>query len=74
MKWRNKWQSGSHPFPGDKCDFQCHLIAQKRTAKRSAFRKTQNDVGDITDRQRDAASLLLRKTKIERRADGERMR
>lgn len=57
MESRNKWQSGSHPLPHDKCDFQCHLIAQKCTAKRSAFRKRQNDSGDIGDSRGDALFL-----------------
>lgn len=55
----NKWQPGIHPLPHDKCDFQCHLIAQKCTAERSAFRKRQNDLGDISDSRGDAHSLSL---------------
>lgn len=57
VKSRNKWQPPSHPFPRDKCDFQCHLIAQKCTAERSAFRERQNDLGDISDSWGDAPSL-----------------
>lgn len=58
-KSRNTWQSGSHPLPCDKCDFQSHLMAQKCTAERSAFRKRQNDLGDIRDSRGDAPSLSV---------------
>ena len=58
-KSRNKWQSGRHPLPRDKCDFQSHLIAQKCTAERSAFRRRQNDLGDISDSRGDAPSLSV---------------
>ena len=59
VKSRNKWWSGSRTLPHDKCDFQCHLIAQKCTAERSDFRKRQNDLGDIIDSRGDARSLSL---------------